>query len=114
MDIKLAISVAILFFGNLLSAEEITKLDEINVMEKLEVESQLGKELTVGSKLGLTIKETPASVEVISSKSMEERGDSTVIQAVSKAVGIQGGESGHGSSGNMHQEDLLVILGLLF
>ena len=31
MDIKLAISVAILFFGNLLSAEGITKLDEINV-----------------------------------------------------------------------------------
>ena len=114
MDIKLAISVAILFFGNLLSAEEITKLDEINVMEKLEVESQLGKELTVGSKLGLTIKETPASVEVISSKSMEERGDSTVIQAVSKAVGIQGGESGHGSSGKYASRGFVGYPGLTF
>ncbi|TLT07293.1 TonB-dependent siderophore receptor [Aliarcobacter thereius] len=114
MDIKLAISVAILFFGNLLSAEEITKLDEINVMEKLEVESQLGKELTVGSKLGLTIKETPASVEVISSKTMEERGDSTVIQAVSKAVGIQGGESGHGSSGKYASRGFVGYPGLTF
>ncbi|OCL99476.1 Ferrichrome-iron receptor precursor [Aliarcobacter thereius] len=114
MDIKLAISVAILFFGNLLSAEGITKLDEINVMEKLEVESQLGKELTVGSKLGLTIKETPASVEVISSKSMEERGDSTVIQAVSKAVGIQGGESGHGSSGKYASRGFVGYPGLTF
>jgi len=62
--------------------------------------NQLEQQATIGSRLGLTIKETPASVEIISAETMHQRGDSTVIRAVTKATGIIGGSSGHGTAGN--------------
>lgn len=86
------------------SASEVVTLDEVTVLG--EVEGQIGyvnqfeQPTTTGSKLGLTIKETPASVEVINTETMQERGDTTVIRAVTKAAGITGGSSGHGTTGN--------------
>ncbi|RBQ31542.1 hypothetical protein CRU92_07140 [Arcobacter sp. FW59] len=106
MKIKLAVSVATLLISSTyLSANETTKLDTIKVTEESYNNStgytnQLKQETSTGSRLGLTIKETPASVEVINSKTMEQRGDSTVIRAVTKATGITGGSSGHGTTGN--------------
>ncbi|WP_418186468.1 TonB-dependent receptor [Aliarcobacter lanthieri] len=104
MNIKLVASVAIILFGSILSANETTILDEIKVSEEIENSfgylNQFKQENSSGSKLGLTIKETPASVEVINSKTMEQRGDSTVIRAVTKSTGITGGSSGHGTTGN--------------
>lgn len=76
--------------------------------------NQFEEETSTGSRLGLTIKETPASVEVVNSKTMEQRGDSTVIQAVSKAVGIVGGESGHGASGRYSTRGFSGFPGLTF
>ena len=92
-----------LFASSLLFANE-TILDEIKVTDESEGNftgyiNQLKQETSTGSKLGLTIKETPASVEVINSKTMEQRGDSTVIRAVTKATGITGGSSGYGTVG---------------
>lgn len=93
-----------LFTSSLLFANETTILDEIKVTGQSDDNftgyiNQLKQETSTGSKLGLTIKETPASVEVINSKTMEQRGDSTVIRAVTKATGITGGSSGYGTVG---------------
>ena len=94
-----------LFTSSLLFANETTILDEIKVTGQSDDNftgyiNQLKQETSTGSKLGLTIKETPASVEVINSKTMEQRGDSTVIRAVTKATGITGGSSGYGTVGS--------------
>lgn len=43
---------------------------------------------TVGSRLGMTVWETPASVDVISGETLRQRGDATVQEAVSRAAGI--------------------------
>lgn len=86
------------------SASEVVTLDEVTVLgeavDQAGYLNQFEQPTTTGSKLGLTIRETPASVEVINSETMRQRGDSMVIQAVTKAVGITGGSSGHGTTGN--------------
>lgn len=43
---------------------------------------------STGSRLGLTIRETPASVEVITGKEMRERGYSTTQEAVTRTTGM--------------------------
>ncbi len=87
-----------------LYGDETVRLEQIGISDQKEVNStstiQLNESTSTASKLGITIKETPASVEVINSETMEERGDSTVIRAVTKAAGITGGSSGHGTTGN--------------
>ena len=47
-----------------------------------------------GSRLGLSIKETPASVDVLSQEVMQERGDRTMVEAVGKVPGMNGGRVG--------------------
>ena len=93
MNTRLAILMCTAFAGTHAHAEEAKELDTVTVYGKKEAS-------TTGSKLGLGIKETPASIEVIDSETMERRGDSTVIRAVTKAAGIIGGSSGHGTAGN--------------
>jgi iron complex outermembrane receptor protein len=54
---------------------------------------------STGSNLGLTPMQTPASVEVITRDQLEERGDSSVVDAVSRAGGISAiGHPGNGGS----------------
>lgn len=48
----------------------------------------LDEPVQTGSRLGLSIKETPASVEVIDRQQLAERGDASIIDAVSRATGI--------------------------
>ena len=79
-------------------ASDAVLLDKVTVLG--EATSQLDQTTTTGSKLGLTIRETPASVEVIDAATIEKRGDSTILRAVTKAAGIVGGSSGHGTTGN--------------
>ncbi|MFV0453814.1 MAG: TonB-dependent receptor [Pseudomonas sp.] len=104
MNAKLAVAVCTAFASAYSGASDVMTLDTVTISGKSEdhvgYTNQLKQNTTTGSRLGLTIKETPASVEVISAKSMEDRGDSTVIRAVTKAVGITGGSSGHGTTGN--------------
>ncbi|WP_418180875.1 TonB-dependent receptor plug domain-containing protein [Aliarcobacter lanthieri] len=118
MNIKLAASVAIILFGSILSANETTILDEIKVSEEIENSfgylNQFKQENSSGSKLGLTIKETPASVEVINSKTMEQRGDTTVLQAVTKTTGMTAGESGHGIGGKYGIRGFVATPGVTF
>jgi iron complex outermembrane receptor protein len=44
-----------------------------------------------GSRLGLSIRDTPASVDVLSQEVMQERGDRTMVEAVSKVPGMTAG-----------------------
>lgn len=48
----------------------------------------LDEPVQTGSRLGLSIKETPASVEVIDRQQLMERGDANIVDAVSRATGI--------------------------
>lgn len=53
----------------------------------------------IGSNLGLTPRETPASVDVIDRAQLEERGDTTLMDAITRATGIS--NIGHpGNSGS--------------
>jgi iron complex outermembrane receptor protein len=56
---------------------------------------------TVGSRLGLTLRETPASVEIITRETMRERGETTAVQALSNATGISAGQSSGGAAFSM-------------
>ncbi|MDE1179912.1 TonB-dependent receptor [Paraburkholderia sp.] len=57
----------------------------------------LERPLTTGSRLGLTSLETPASVEQLDRATLEERGDASIVDAVSRATGIS--ESPHPGNG---------------
>ncbi|MGJ0362218.1 TonB-dependent receptor [Aliarcobacter cryaerophilus] len=98
---KLASS--IIFIASYSCANETSKLEEIKIIEETNnstgYTNQFHQESLSGSKLGLTVKEIPASIEIINAKTMEERGDTTISQAITKATGIIGGESGHGIGG---------------
>jgi len=77
-----------------------SKLGDVDVIaDKNDKYFQLNRESSTGSRLGLTLKETPSSIEVLTSEIMDQRGDTTVIQAVTKSAGITGGQSGHGPGG---------------
>ncbi|WP_229515649.1 TonB-dependent siderophore receptor, partial [Massilia sp. CFBP 13647] len=49
---------------------------------------RLGQRSSTGSNLGLTRLETPASVDVISRKQLEQRGDTDLVAAITRAAGI--------------------------
>lgn len=95
MNARLAILVCTACAG----ATTHARADEVEAPSRVEVQ---GKKDAAGSgsKLGLSLRETPASIEVIDAQKMERRGDTTVIRAVTKAAGITGGSSGHGTAGN--------------
>lgn len=48
----------------------------------------LASPATTGSNLGLTARETPASIEIVTREQLEERGDASVNDAVTRAAGI--------------------------
>lgn len=56
----------------------------------------LSEPTSTGSRLGLTPRETPASVEVLSGDTIRERGDLSVREAVTRATGI----TANGAPGN--------------
>jgi iron complex outermembrane receptor protein len=59
--------------------------------------NDLERPLQTGSRLGLTSLETPASVEQINRATLVERGDESIVDAVSRATGIS--ESPHPGNG---------------
>jgi iron complex outermembrane recepter protein len=59
----------------------------------------LGRAASVGSRLGLTLREQPAAVEIIPGEALRARGDLTAQEAVTRATGITAaGTPGDGSS----------------
>ena len=51
---------------------------------------RLGDDAATGSNLGLSRLETPASVDLITRKQLEERGDIGLVEAITRAPGISG------------------------
>lgn len=78
-----------------------SRLSEIVVSDRSDPDSVgLNKKTTSGSRLGLTVKETPASVYVIDSDQMERRGIETTQEALWLAPGITT-SSAPGSAGQV-------------
>ncbi len=67
-------------------------LEEIEVIGNKDNYSPLSKPSDTGSRLGLTIFEIPASINIIDSETMRERGFSTTLQALDSVVGVQSGQ----------------------
>lgn len=78
-----------------LAAESVAQLPAISIRAADGLE--LNTVVTTGSSLDLTPLETPASVTVISREQLEERGDTSVSDAVSRAPGIS--QIGHPGNG---------------
>lgn len=63
------------------------------------INSTLSEPAATGSRLGLTPMETPASIEVIDGELIRQRGDSTIVEAVTRATGLSNDSSpGDGGS----------------
>lgn len=76
-------------------AEDAKELPTISVSGERDTRTiPLDLPATTGSRLGTTIREIPASVDVISQEVMQERGDRTMIEAVGKVAGMTGGRVG--------------------
>ncbi len=90
----------LLFAGEGLAAteEKVTTLPTVNVTDTplpgklVYMEGiPLDKPTPTGSRLGLTIQEIPGSIDVVTSKTMRERGYNTTLQALESAVGVASG-----------------------
>ncbi len=70
-------------------------LDKVSVEGRAERDAALEQRADAGSRLGLTLRETPASVEVITQEQMQLRGARTLEEALRGAVGVSvGGNPG--------------------
>ncbi len=71
-----------------------TTLEAITVRGTNNASGELPLDLpsAAGSRLGLTLRETPASVEVITSELMRERGNRTTQEALENAAGVASGQ----------------------
>jgi len=78
--------------ANVLYADEVVTLEEIDISNQKNANNtstiKLDESTSTASKLDITIKETPASVEVINSDTMKQRGDRTIESALNKTTGI--------------------------
>ena len=71
---------------------EKTNIEEVEVLGSTDRHSPLQTPSSTGSRLGLTIIETPASVNIIDRATMRERGFTTTLQALDSVVGMQSGQ----------------------
>ncbi len=77
------------------SAQQAQMLETVTISgERDKRVAPLEQHVDIGSRLGLSIKDTPASVDVLSQETMQERGDRTMVEAVSKVPGMNGGRVG--------------------
>lgn len=77
------------------AAAQVTDLTPITVTGERSREGAqipLDQPVASGSRLGLTVRETPASVEIIDRDTMRSRGITTTQQALDSAVGVLGGQ----------------------
>lgn len=99
MNKKITLAVLLAVYNGLSVAEEsATEKNEAEAtqLEPMQVRAQsfdasllpLDLPATAGSRLGLTIQETPASIDVITRELMRERGNTTTQQALANAAGV--------------------------
>ena len=74
-------------------AQEAGVVEEIVVPGRAINTPDLGATSSAGSRLGLTVMETPASIELIDSSVMRARGYKSVADAVKSLPGVVSGES---------------------
>ena len=88
-------------FQSVAHAQEANKDASASTLPAVQVSAQKANEITrpldTGSHLGLSSLETPASVEQIDRATLVERGDASIVDAVSRATGIS--ESPHPGNG---------------
>ena len=75
------------------SASEIDQLEEVVVVGEIVGQLNLLESSEAGSRLGLSILETPATIEVLDSSTMQARGYKQVTEAVESLPGVVSGES---------------------
>lgn len=63
-------------------------LPAVTVSDRTPTRSALDEPSSTGSRLGLTPLQTPASVEVLRGETIRDRGDDSVVRAVSRATGL--------------------------
>jgi len=91
------------------------ELEKITVLSKKDDDPfQFYKKASTASRLGISIKQTPASIEILNSEIMQQRGDTTVTNAITKATGITGGASGHGPGGRFSVRGFAGVPGITF
>lgn len=73
-------------------AEESVNLPAIDVIEDAPQIIPLDLKGSGGSRLGLTLSEIPASIDILTKETMQERGYSTTLQAMDSVVGVQSGQ----------------------
>ena len=82
------------------AAAAVTILPAVTVTDRPPARSALDEPSSTGSRLGLTPLQTPASIEVLRGETVRERGDQSVVRAVSRATGITMAPApGNGGSG---------------
>ena len=87
------IFVALVVYAQTVSASEDEIVEEVVVVGKIVDQLNLLEQSKVGSRLGLSLLENPATIEVIEGSSMQARGYKQVADAVSSLPGIVSGES---------------------
>lgn len=93
-QLSIAVLAALVTMG---SACADTQLAPVEVTAEREASSLgLDQASTTGSRTGVTVRELPASIESVDSATIEERGDYTIMDAITRATGV----SGVGSGGN--------------
>ena len=70
------------------AAAAVTTLPAVTITDRAPARSALDEPSSTGSRLGLTPLQTPASIEVLRGETVRERGDQSVVAAVSRATGI--------------------------
>ena len=85
--------VSAIFFSSAASASEIDQLEEVVVVGEIVGQLNLLESSEAGSRLGLSILETPATIEVLDSSTMQARGYKQVTEAVESLPGVVSGES---------------------
>ena len=85
----------VLFALPLIADEPVVTLPEVSVIgERTSTGTVvLDDEAEAASRLGITIRETPASIEIVDQETIRERGDRTVLEAVDKTAGFASASS---------------------
>ena len=73
-------------------AAEPKTLPRVEVTGELDKQGVLDRKSEAASRLGLTVRETPASIDLLTTQSMRERGIRSVSEAAQGAVGVTAGD----------------------
>lgn len=86
----LALAISLALTSNVALSAEVTSSDNTTELGKVEVTGQysVNKVIDTATGLGLTIKETPQSVSVITEQRIEDQGLDTVVDTIKNTIGV--------------------------